>query len=570
MRLKVILLFSLLGFALPAFANVTVTTPLSGSTVVSPFTLLASAGACPSQRVVSMGYSLDDSLQTTIVWGTSVAAQVTSPLGHHVLHVKSWGNGGEPCVADVPLNVVDATAPFIPYGAEAVSKIQALPSWQVVKDPGTGAGVAEGTITVLSTTSLTGAARAFTNAYSQSAGARFYTRFGVDRAATNFVYDVWVNIPGTSSAIGAVDFEMNQVIPNGQTVIYGLRCDGATNMWEYTQNAGTPQLYDDAWVESSATCSPSNWTPDTWHHVQASYERNDAGDVTYQSVWLDGAKQDINATVSSAFALGWGSVLLTNLQVDGDGPAGTATVYVDNLSVYRWVSGIDDPLTLVPDTAVTVQNVQSLRAWKGVNDTGVGRGTSAGVTAAIASPSLTGSARQFLTSYSNNGGERYYVSFGSDTQAHNFVYDGWVYLAAPSAGLANLELDMNQVLDNGETVIYGIQCDGSTGTWDYTENAGTVQNYVDHWLHSKAACNPRDWTADTWHRVQFAYSRDDAGNVTYKAVWLDGVEQDLNVTVPSSFALGWGSVLLTNFQIDGLGGSGAVTAYLDNLNIYRW
>ena len=574
MKLKLFFASALAGCTLSASASVNVTTPMSGATVVSPFPLLASAGACPSQRVVSMGYSLDDNTQTTVLWGTSVAAQVSAPLGHHVLHVKSWGNRGEPCVADVPINVVDASAPFIPYGASLVSKIQALPNWHAVKDPGTGSGVAQGTIAPVQVSSLSGAARAFSNSYTNSAGARFYASFGVDRVATSFLYDVWVYVPSASSAIGNLDFEMNQVIPNGQTVIYGLRCSAAAKTWQYTENAGTPQQFDDEWVDSTAACNPANWSSDTWHHVQATYERDDAGNVSYQSVWLDGARQDINITAPSAFALGWGSVLLTNFQVDGNGDSGTATVYLDNLSVYRWVGPVDDPTSLVPDTAVAVQNVETLTSWTGVNDTGVGRGSTAGSTSLIATPSMaasgSSSARQFLTSFRNYGGERYYVSFGSDTQAQNFLYDGWVYLASPTNGLANLELDMNQVLATGQTVIYGIQCDGATGTWDYTENAGTSLNYLDHWLHSKAACNPRDWSPDTWHHVQFAYSRDDAGNVTYKSIWLDGVEQDLNVTVPSSFALGWRPVLLTNFQVDGLGASGSVTAYLDNLTLYRW
>ena len=38
----------------------------------------------------------------------------------------------------------------------------------------------------------------------------------------------------------------------------------------------------------------------------------------------------------------------------------------------------------------------------------------------------------------------------------------------------------------------------------------------------------------------------------------------------ASFALAWGSVLLTNCQVDGLGGDGSVTAYLDNVTVYRW
>jgi hypothetical protein len=40
--------------------------------------------------------------------------------------------------------------------------------------------------------------------------------------------------------------------------------------------------------------------------------------------------------------------------------------------------------------------------------------------------------------------------------------------------------------------------------------------------------------------------------------------------VPSAFALGWGSTLLTNFQVDGMGASGSPTVYIDELAIYRW
>jgi hypothetical protein len=129
---------------------------------------------------------------------------------------------------------------------------------------------------------------------------------------------------------------------------------------------------------------------------------------------------------------------------------------------------------------------------------------------------------------------------------------------------------MNQVLANGDTVIFAVQCDGYSNTWDYTTNAGTPANFVDQWIHSSAPCNPHAWITDTWHHLQMTYSRDRQGNVTYKSVWLDGVQEDLNATVPSAFTLGWAPVLLTNFQVDGLGGYGSVTADLDNLTVYRW
>jgi hypothetical protein len=219
--------------------------------------------------------------------------------------------------------------------------------------------------------------------------------------------------------------------------------------------------------------------------------------------------------------------------------------------------------------AVEVTGIQGLSTWSGTQDS-AGTGSASGTTGLVNTPALSGDARQFMTSYANGGSERFYTTFGADEQATHFFYDAWLYIAAPSNDVANLEMDMNQVVANGQTVIFGVQCDGYSNTWDYTANQGTPQNPNDAWVHSSAPCNPRTWATNTWHHVQMSYSRDDAGNVTYQSIWLDGVEQTLNATVPSSFALGWASVLLTNFQVDGLGTNGSTTVYLDNLAIYRW
>ncbi len=224
---------------------------------------------------------------------------------------------------------------------------------------------------------------------------------------------------------------------------------------------------------------------------------------------------------------------------------------------------------VVPPNAIEVSSLQALSDWTAVNDTD-GTGTSSGTTSMVSSPSLSGHAREFATNFSKAGDERYFVTLGDDTVSTNFLYDGWVYLASPSSDIVNLEMDMNQVMANGQTVIFGFQCDGYSGTWDYTANEGTPENPSDRWLHSNAACKVSNWTTNTWHHVQISYSRDNAGNVTYQAVWLDGVEQQLNVTVPSAFALGWAPTLLTNIEVDGLGSSGSSTVYLDNLNVYRW
>ena len=49
--------------------------------------------------------------------------------------------------------------------------------------------------------------------------------------------------------------------------------------------------------------------------------------------------------------------------------------------------------------------------------------------------------------YTNSGGERFYVQFGIDPTAQNFLYDVWVNMANPSSSVANLEIDLRAEVD---------------------------------------------------------------------------------------------------------------------------
>ena len=298
-----------------------------------------------------MGYSLDNSTSTAIVYSTSVSASVTAAAGAHVLHVKSWGNQGAACDTDVDITVSGSgsttssgsniapqggSGPYVPSNAVSVSNIQALGNWVAVDDPGTD-GSATGAMAMVGSPSITGNALEFYTTYTYYGGELYYATFGDDTTTSNFVYDGWVYLTNSSGSIANVEMDMNQVMPNGETVIFGFQCDGWNGTWDYTENAGTPTAPVDRWVQSNAACNIQNWSQYAWHHVQVSYARDDYGNVTYQSVWLDGNQQQINATVPSAFALGWGPTLLTNFQVDSFAAGwSSSTVYLDHLTISRW------------------------------------------------------------------------------------------------------------------------------------------------------------------------------------------------------------------------------------------
>lgn len=326
----------------PAFAAVTVTSPTSGASVTSPFTLSATASPCSSQPIAAIGYSIDNSTNTTFVYSASILAQVTAPFGSHILHVKSWGNRGAACDTDVSLNIVTGapvvSGPTIPSNAIAIKAIQNLTTWQAAFDAGTGGSASSsGIMSLVRWPALSGSARQFITTYSNYGGERYSAKIGTDTTASNFVFDTRLYLASPVTDVANIEMDINQVMANGQTVIFGFQCDGWSRSWDYTVNLGTPTSPNDQWLHSNQSCNPQAWSTNTWHHIQVSYARDNSGNVTYKSVWFDGVEHDFNATVNSAFALGWAPTLLVNFQVDGmTALPGTATIYADNMTVYRW------------------------------------------------------------------------------------------------------------------------------------------------------------------------------------------------------------------------------------------
>ncbi len=318
-------------------SGITVSSPANGAAVGSPFTLAATGTICSSQPITSIGYSLDSSTDPVVANGNSINTSVPAPTGTHTLYVKAWGAQGASCYQAVTVAVTDSSSPensLVPSNATVVSNIQAVNGWQAVHDPAAGAA-SSGTMSMVSSPSMSGNARQFDTSFSNSGGEIYNVNFANDPNPTNFFYDGWVYLGSSATNVANLEMDVNQVLANGDTVIYGFQCDGYSGTWDYTANQGTVSDPKDAWVHSGAPCNVKNWGKEQWHHVQIRYSRDDSGNVTYNSVWLDGVEAQINATVPSVFALGWAPSLLTNFQVDGSG-SGSNTVYLDELTISRW------------------------------------------------------------------------------------------------------------------------------------------------------------------------------------------------------------------------------------------
>jgi hypothetical protein len=515
--------------SLPAWAQVTVNYPANGAVVAPQFSLSAADGTCSGQPVSAMGFSLDSSSNNTFVYSTSIYSAVTASAGAHTLHVKAWGNAGSACDTDVAVTV-DGVSVSSPANDASISSTFTLVANSVTCSlqsvTAMGYSFDSGATAFVYANSMNGSVTAPSGAQTLHVKS-----WGSQGSACDT--DVALNIAAPASPAGGVSVSEPG---DNSTVSSPFALDAAST--SCSSQAISAMGYS---IDDSASTAIVYGTS-----VAASVTAAAGAHVLHVKSWGNagaGCDTDVNISVSGSSSTSTGGS--TAAASGGSGP-------------------------YVASNAVSVSNVQAFGDWVSVYDLGT-NGAATGAMAMVGSPSLSGNALEFYTTYTWYGGERYYASFGDDTTTSNFVYDGWVYLDSSSGSIANLEMDVNQVMSNGETVIFGFQCDGWNGTWDYTENAGTPTAPIDHWVQSGAACNARNWSQYAWHHVQISYSRDDYGNVTYQSVWLDGNQQQINATVPSAFALGWGPTVLTNFQVDSFTpGWSSSNVYLDDLTISRW
>lgn len=156
----------------PAHANVTVSTPTNNAAVVSPFLLNASASPCSTQAIASMGYSLDSSTNTIVVYAAKITENVIATAGSHILHVKSWGKHGASCVTNISIMVTTSPTAAVPQNAIVAGGIQTLKTWQAAYDTGSGSGSSTGTMSLVTAPSVSGTAREFLTTYTNYGGER--------------------------------------------------------------------------------------------------------------------------------------------------------------------------------------------------------------------------------------------------------------------------------------------------------------------------------------------------------------------------------------------------------------
>ncbi len=222
----------------------------------------------------------------------------------------------------------------IPSNAIASSDLNASSRWQWNHDGGTPGSSQGSTVYPVAGFSSDNAAREFYMTYSGRGGEIYHVSFATDKLATHFVYDANVYVVDPSQ-LANLEMDMNDVTPDGKTMILGTQCSTYSKSWEYTLTAGGHPH----WHASNIPCDPMKWSANAWHHIQIASHRDNSGNATYDWVGVDGQYTDFqNASGQDALSLGWAiGDLLINFQIDGfSKTSGSNTLYTNKLIVYRW------------------------------------------------------------------------------------------------------------------------------------------------------------------------------------------------------------------------------------------
>jgi hypothetical protein len=143
---------------------------------------------------------------------------------------------------------------------------------------------------------------------------------------------------------------------------------------------------------------------------------------------------------------------------------------------------------------------------------------------------------------------------------HNFVWDGWFYLANPDTTQA-MEFDVNW-FQNTVGMTWGTECRIKGGyEWDIWDNVNAV------WVPTGIPCHP--YTTG-WNHVTVNVQRTANNQLLYQSITLNGVTSVLNKTyAPFVVPSDWYGITV-NYQMDGDERQDPITSYLDKFTFTYW
>ncbi|HUO61179.1 MAG TPA: hypothetical protein VMU24_10955 [Candidatus Acidoferrales bacterium] len=156
----------------------------------------------------------------------------------------------------------------------------------------------------------------------------FWKKLGGNDAATNFLWDFWVQLDSKSlTAAQALEYDAFQFV-NGYNYMIGTECNYAAGVWDtWNEQAGK-------WIHTWVPCQ--KFAPGKWHHIQWYMTTNHANHTyTYKTLVVDGKVYNLNQTQPAKY-LAWPSNTGVQWQLDVNASGAGYHEWVDKAMFWEW------------------------------------------------------------------------------------------------------------------------------------------------------------------------------------------------------------------------------------------
>jgi len=320
--------------------TVAVSAPVSYSSTTSPIHLHATASG--SYAVTGWQVYLDNNSVYTGPATSTIDTNLNAANGTHQIVVRAWDTSGAFGTQAVQATVTGSSAsapppppsnalPTPPAGARVYNNIeQNTSNWSNCHDAGCAGGTGAGTYWQAfnqGSPSLDGNSMELFQDGSWS-NALWYHKVGADDAATNFLWDFYVQLDSASvNAAQALEYDAFQFV-GGYNYMIGTECNYAAGVWDTWNEAGGN------WIHTSVPCK--KFTAGTWHHIQWYMTTNHSNHTyTYKTLVVDGVVYNLNQTQPAKY-LAWGDNVGVQWQLDVNASGAGFHEWVDKASLSIW------------------------------------------------------------------------------------------------------------------------------------------------------------------------------------------------------------------------------------------
>ncbi len=322
--------------------TVTVSSPSSGATVGSSFTLQASASS--SNIVTGWSVYIDGNrVYNTPGPTSSISPTINVNSGGHNVVVRAWDATG--AFGDRTLSisvssgrssgdtggstVTSGALPTPPSSAMVFNHIEDMSGFKSCSADCAG-GKSTSSFWMAQhqgDPSMDGSSTALFNGGSAWANVLWYKSLGAQNFARNFLWDFYVRFDSNGAAtLHTAEFDLYQAI-GGFEFMIGSQCNFGNNCWDTWNQAGG------YWVGTSIPCP--RFSANSWHHIQWYMQRVSSSQYKYVTLVVDGRAYNLNQTQPGAYS-GWGDTLGVQWQLDLGASGTDSKEWIDNVKLTIW------------------------------------------------------------------------------------------------------------------------------------------------------------------------------------------------------------------------------------------